>query len=427
METILIVLAIFFVLLFLNVPIGTSMGVASIIGFILIDFNLATVGSIVYTSVSSVSLMCIPGYILAGSMMSQGGIADALVRSMRAWIGHLPGGLAVVTVVACAFFAAITGSSAATLAAVGGLMIPAMLDAGYDKKLSLGVVAGAGSLGILIPPSIPMVLYATIAGVSVAKIFAAGMLPGLVVVLFYAAYCIIYAIRNKSGMQPRASMKERLHETWRAIPAILLPVAILGSIYGGIMTATEASAFACVYALVVSVFVYHGFTVQSFIACLKAAVRSTASIFFIIVGCGMFAQLLTTLRIPKQLLEMVLSAGVSKVEFILLCDIMLLIMGMFLQGSSIMLIAAPLMAPVAAALDINMIQFGIIMTLGIQVGQMTPPVGLNLFIVAGMQKERVVTVIKGNFAFLLMLVAVWLIASVWPGLSTLLPTLMYGA
>lgn len=426
MQTILIVLAIFFLLLFLNVPIGTSMGTASIIGFILIDFNLATVGSIVYTSVSSASLMCIPGYILAGSMMSQGGIADALVRCMRSWIGHLPGGLSVVTVVACAFFAAITGSSAATLAAVGGLMIPAMLDAGYDKKLSLGVVAGVGSLGILIPPSIPMVLYTTIAGVSVAKIFAAGMLPGLVVVLLYAGYCVVYAIRHKSGMQPKASMRERLKETWHAIPAILLPVAILGSIYGGVMTATEASAFACVYALVVSTVVYHGFTLKSFLNCLKAAIRSTASIFFIIVGCGMFAQLLTTLRIPQQLLEMVLSAGVGKTAFILLCDLMILIMGMFLEGSSIMLIAAPLMAPVALALDINMLQFGIIMTLGIQVGQMTPPVGLNLFIVAGMQKERVITVIKGNFPFLLMLIGTWVLASVLPGLSTLLPTLMYG-
>lgn len=426
MQTILIVLAIFFLLLFLNVPIGVSMGTASIIGFILINFNLATVGSIVYTSVSSASLMCIPGYILAGSMMSQGGIANALVRCMRAWIGHLPGGLSVVTVVACAFFAAITGSSAATLAAVGGLMIPAMLDANYDKKLSLGVVAGAGSLGILIPPSIPMVLYATIAGVSVKKIFAAGMLPGLVVVLLYAGYCIIYAIRHKSGMQSRASMRERVRETWRAIPAILLPVAILGSIYGGIMTATEASAFACVYALAVSTLIYHGFTWKSFLDCLKAAIRSTASIFFIIVGCGMFAQLLTTLRIPQTLLEMVLSAGVGKTAFILLCDLMILIMGMFLEGSSIMLIAAPLMAPVATALHIDMIQFGIIMTLGIQVGQMTPPVGLNLFIVAGMQKERVITVIKGNFPFLLMLVGTWVLASVLPGLSTLLPTLMYG-
>lgn len=426
MQTILLVLAIFFLFLFLNVPIGTSMGAASIIGFILIDFNLATVGSIVYTSVSSTSLMCIPGYILAGSMMSQGGIADALVRCMRAWIGHIPGGLSVVTVVACAFFAAITGSSAATLAAVGGLMIPAMLDAGYDKKLSLGVVAGAGSLGILIPPSIPMVLYATIAGVSVAKIFAAGMLPGLVVVLLYAGYCVIYAIRHKSGMQPKASMQERLKETWRAVPAILLPVAILGSIYGGIMTATEASAFACVYALSVSTVVYHGFTWKNFFDCLKAAIRSTASIFFIIVGCGMFAQLLTTLRIPQTLLEMVLSAGVSKTVFILLCDAMILIMGMFLEGSSIMLIAAPLMAPVAVALGIDMIQFGIIMTLGIQVGQMTPPVGLNLFIVAGMQKERVITVIKGNFPFLMMLIGTWMLASVLPVLSTWLPTLMYG-
>ena len=427
MQTIIIVLIIFFILLFLNVPIGTSMGVASIIGFILIDFNLATVGSIVFTAVSSVSLMCIPGYILAGSMMSQGGIADALVKCMSAWIGHLPGGLSIVTVVACAFFAAITGSSAATLAAVGGLMIPAMLNADYDKKLALGVVAGAGSLGILIPPSIPMVLYATIAGVSVAKIFAAGMLPGLVVVVVYSIYCIFYAARRKPGVGARASMKERLSVTWKAIPAIFLPVAILGSIYGGIMTATEASAFACVYALFVSVFVYHGFTVASFIECLKAAVKSTASIFFIIVGCGMFAQLLTTLRIPQQILEAVISSQMSPVSFILLCDFMLLIMGMFLEGSSIMLIAAPLMAPVAMALGIDMIQFGIVMTLGIQVGQMTPPVGLNLFIVAGMQKERVITVIKGNFPFLLMLVGVWLLASVLPGLSTLLPTLMYGA
>ena len=427
MNTILIVLLIFFILLFMNIPIGTSMGVASILGFILIDFNLATVGSIVYTSVSSVSLMCIPGYILAGSMMSQGGIADALVKCMRAWIGHLPGGLSIVTVVACAFFAAITGSSAATLAAVGGLMIPAMLEAGYDKKISMGVVAGAGSLGILIPPSIPMVLYATIGGVSVAKIFAAGMMPGFAVVLVYAIYCIVYALRHKQGIQSKVSMHERLRVTWKAIPAILLPVAILGSIYGGIMTATEASAFACVYALVVSLFVYHGFTLKGFWTCIKAAVRSTASIFFIIVGCGMFAQLLTTLRIPQQVLEMVTAANMSPITFILICDIMLLIMGMFLEGTSIMLIAAPLMAPVAQALGINMIQFGIIMTLGIQVGQMTPPVGLNLFIVAGMQKERVITVIKGNIPFLLLLVGVWLLASVFPGLSTWLPTLIYGA
>lgn len=427
MQTIIIVLLIFFILLFMNIPIGTSMGVASIIGFIMIDFNLATVGSIVYTAVSSVSLMCIPGYILAGSMMSQGGIANALVKCMSAWIGHLPGGLSIVTVVACAFFAAITGSSAATLAAVGGLMIPAMLDAKYDKEISMGVVAGAGSLGILIPPSIPMVLYATIAGVSVAKIFAAGMLPGLLVVFVYAVYCIIYAAKHKQGMRPKTSMRERFRVTWKAIPAIFLPVAILGSIYGGIMTATEASAFACVYAFLVSIFIYKGFTFHSFIDCIKAAVRSTASIFFIIVGCGMFAQLLTTLRIPQQILEAVVSARLSQISFILICDAMLLIMGMFLEGSSIMLIAAPLMAPVAQALGINMIQFGIIMTLGIQVGQMTPPVGLNLFIVAGMQKERVITVIKGNFPFLLMLVGVWLLASVLPGLSTLLPALIYGA
>lgn len=427
MKTVIIVLLIFLILLFLRVSIGTAMGIASIIGFIMIHFNLANVGSVVYTAVSADSLMCIPGYILAGAIMSQGGIADALVKMMRVWIGHLPGGLAIVTVVACAFFAAITGSSAATLAAVGGLMIPAMLDAKYSKELSMGVVAGAGSLGILIPPSIPMVLYATIAGVSVAKLFAAGMLPGFVVVIVYAIYCVFYAKKHKQGMLERVPLKGRWGITLKAIPALLLPVTILGSIYGGIMTATEASGWACIYALLVSLIIYKGFTVRTFSECVQGAVRSTASIFFIIVGCSMFSLLLTTERIPQQILELVTSADLSALQFILICDVILLVMGMFLEGSSIMLIAAPLMCPVAASLGINMIQFGIIMTIGIQVGQMTPPVGINLFIVAGMQKESVSTVIKGNIPFLGLLIAVWLLATLWPGLSTLLPMFMYGA
>lgn len=427
MKTVIIVLLIFLILLFLRVSIGTAMGIASIIGFIMIHFNLANVGSVVYTAVSADSLMCIPGYILAGAIMSQGGIADALVKMMRVWIGHLPGGLAIVTVVACAFFAAITGSSAATLAAVGGLMIPAMLDAKYSKELSMGVVAGAGSLGILIPPSIPMVLYATIAGVSVAKLFAAGMLPGFVVVIVYAIYCVFYAKKHKQGMLERVPLKGRWGITLKAIPALLLPVTILGSIYGGIMTATEASGWACIYALLVSLIIYKGFTVRTFSECVQGAVRSTASIFFIIVGCSMFSLLLTTERIPQQILELVTSTDLSALQFILICDVILLVMGMFLEGSSIMLIAAPLMCPVAASLGINMIQFGIIMTIGIQVGQMTPPVGINLFIVAGMQKESVSTVIKGNIPFLGLLIAVWLLATLWPGLSTLLPMFMYGA
>lgn len=427
MQTVMIVLLLFMILLFLRVSIGTAMGIASIIGFIMIDFNLANVGSVVYTAVSADALMCIPGYILAGAIMSQGGIANALVKMMRVWIGHLPGGLTIVTVVACAFFAAITGSSAATLAAVGGLMIPAMLEAKYSKELSMGVVAGAGSLGILIPPSIPMVLYATIAGVSVSKLFAAGMLPGFVVVIVYSVYCILYAKKHKQGMLERIPLKGRWSVTFRAIPAMLLPVTILGSIYGGIMTATEASGWACMYALLVSIFIYKGFTLRSFSECVQSAVRSTSSIFFIIVGCSMFSLLLTTERVPQQILEMVTNANLSSIQFILICDFIILILGMFLEGSSIMLIAAPLMCPVAASLGINMIQFGIIMTIGIEVGQMTPPVGINLFIVAGMQKESVSTVIKGNLPFLGLLVLIWIIATLWPGLSTTLPTLMYGA
>lgn len=269
MTVIVVVLVIFFIFLAMRVPIGASMAIASIIGFISIDFNLATVGSVVYTAVSNQSLMCIPGYILAGALMSRGGIAKALIDCLKGWLGHIPGSLAIITTICCAFFAAITGSSTATVAAIGGLMMPAMLDDGYDENMTLGLTAASGTLGILIPPSIPMVLYCTVAGTAVSKQFTAGILPGLVIVIAYSIYSIIKSKKTQKGVTQRASMKERWQRTIYAIPAILLPVTILGSIYGGIMTATEASVWAIFYALVISIFVYKGFTFQDFIKCMN--------------------------------------------------------------------------------------------------------------------------------------------------------------
>lgn len=424
MTVIVLVLIIFFIFLAMRVPIGTSMAIASIIGFISIDFNLATVGSVVYTAVSNQSLMCIPGYILAGALMSRGGIAKALIDCLKGWLGHIPGSLAIITTICCAFFAAITGSSTATVAAIGGLMMPAMLEDGYDENMTLGLTAASGTLGILIPPSIPMVLYCTVAGTAVSKQFTAGLLPGLVIVFAYSVYSVIKSKKTQKGVTQRASMKERWQRTVYAIPAILLPVTILGSIYGGVMTATEASVWAIFYALVISIFVYKGFTLQDFVKCIKSSIRSTSSIFFIIVGCQMFSLLLTTKRVPQTLMQWALANNLTTTEVILACMLLMIVTGMFLDGSSNMLICAPLMCPVVSALGYNMIQFGIVLTIGVQFGQLTPPVGMNLFMVSGMMKRPVMKVVRGALPYIAILGIVWLLVGFVQPVSMLLPNMM---
>ena len=422
MEKVLILLAIFVVLMLLRVPIAVSMGLSSLIGFMLIGYNLTTVGSTLYTAVASTSMITIPGYIFAGSIMANGGISKHLLNALNARIGHVPGGVAIATVLAGALIAAITGAASATIAAVGGLMIPAMVDSNYQKSFSMGLVASAGSLGILIPPSIPMILYTTIAGVSVSKLFAAGMLPGLIVVVVFSIYIVIFSIiHNQKGGS--ADKKDRWKKTLKALPAVFLPVAILGSIYSGIMTATEASAFACVYAILVSAFVYREYSWKKFIEAIRDASKSTAMILWIVTACSMFSLFLTATRVPHMILEIVAASNFSAIEMVLICNLILIFLGCFMDGVSIMLIAAPLMVPVVGGLGYDLIQFGIVMTIGIQVGQLTPPVGINLFQVAGMQKESVASVIRGAIPFLLLLVAVWALDTLVPGVTEIATTL----
>lgn len=422
MQVVFIVLAVFILLMLMRTPIAVSMGLASLLGFILVGFNITTVGSTLYTAVASTSMITIPGYIFAGSIMANGGISKHLLDALESWIGHIPGGIAIVTVLACALFAAITGSASATIAAVGGLMMPAMIGANYGKSFSMGLVASSGSLGILIPPSIPMILYTTIAGVSVAKLFAAGMFPGFIIVFIYSAYIVIYSIRhNQRGRKTDHS--HRWRKTFEALPAVFLPVAILGSIYSGIMTATEAAAFACVYAIFVSTVIYREYTWEKFLDAVKSAAKSTATILWIVTACSMFSQFLTVTRVPHKILEFVAASNFSSTQMVLICCVILIFLGCFMDGVSIMLIAAPLMVPVVGGLGYNLIQFGIVMTMGIQVGQLTPPVGINLFQVAGMQKEPVASVIKGAIPFLLLLAVVWAAVALVPEITTLATSL----
>ena len=418
MDKVLILVAIFIILMLLHVPIAVSMALSSVVGFLMIGYNLDTVGSTMYTAVASTSMITIPGYIFAGAVMANGGISKYLLDALRAWMGNIPGGIAIVTVVACAIFAAITGSASATIAAVGGLMIPAMLDSNYEKPFSLGLVASAGSLGILIPPSIPMILYTTIAGVSVAKLFAAGMLPGIIVVLVFSIYIVLFSIKHKQRGE-KVDHKGRWKKTFKALPAILLPVGILVSIYTGLMTATETAAAACVYALLVSAFVYREYSWKKFLEAIRNSTKSTATILLIVTACSMFSTFLTVTRVPHHIIEAVSRSNLGPIGVVLICEVVLIFQGCFMDGVSIMLIAAPLMVPIVSALGIDLIQFGVIMTMGIQVGQVTPPVGINVFQVAGMRKESVASVFKGVMPFLLLLVAVWMVVTFVPGLTTL--------
>ena len=262
-----------------------------------------------------------------------------------------------------------------------------------------------------------MILYTTIASVSVSKLFAAGMLPGFIVVIFYSVFIVIYSIiyKQKAGTVDKT---DRLKKTIRAIPALLLPVAILGSIYSGIMTATEASAFACVYALLVSAFVYREYSWKKFSEAVMDAAKSTATIMWIVTACSMFSMFLTATRVPHQILELVSASHLSPLALVMICNLILLFLGCFMDGVSIMLIAAPLMVPIVSGLGYDLIQFGIVMTIGIQVGQLTPPVGMNLFMVSGMEKAPVSEVIKGSIPFLLMLIGVWMMVTIFPGITS---------
>lgn len=425
MKIALLLIFIFLALLTMKVPIAASMGIASICGFLMVGYSIETIGGIAYSAVSGSSILCIPGYIFAGAIMARGGIADNLINCLRAWLGHLPGGMALITILGCAFFAAITGSSSATIAAIGALMIPAMVNANYDENFSMGLVASAGSLGILIPPSIPMVLYATIAEQSVSKLFSAGMVPGVLVCIVYFVYSVLYCSRRKQGTLPRTAMKDRLLITLKAVPALFLPVSILGGIYAGIMTPNEAAAFACIYALLISFLVYRTMTFKDLLDSLQESVKSTSAIMLIVVACTMFSQFLTHQRVPHKILEAVQNTDLSANGLVLVCALVIIVLGCFMDGVSIMLIAAPLMAPVVASMGYDMIQFGIVMVIGIQVGQLTPPVGLNLFIVSGMMNRPVVSVIRGAWRPLIILLLCWLAVILCPEISTWLPSMLH--
>ncbi|UFJ38903.1 TRAP transporter large permease [Brevibacillus humidisoli] len=413
----LLLFSLFVILLLFRVPIFVSLALSTIFVLWQQGFTMYTIPQRIFASLDATTLMAIPGFVFAGIIMARGGISKYLIECLRSWVGHLPGGLSVVTILACMLFAAISGSSPATAAAIGSIMIPGMVNAGYDKKYAMGLVAASGTLGILIPPSIPLIIYGTVAEESIGKLFMAGILPGILLGLVLVVSAILFARRKGYGRLEKASWDERLSSSLKAVWGALLPVIILGSIYTGVATPTEAAVVSSLYALIISIFVYREMRWSDFRQIVKETVNTSAMIFFIISAAMVFALYLTNEQVPQQVAEWISQSITNKWIFLIAANILFFILGTFLESVAIILITLPIFLPIIKQMGIDVIHFAIIMTVNMELAMITPPVGLNLFVVSGIAKEKLETVVRGVAPFILIMVMILAVIVVWPDLS----------
>ena len=409
------------ILLIVGVPIAFVLCGSSIIAILSTgDIHNAIVIQRMFSGSGSFTLLAIPFFVLAGNLMSSGGISKRLVNLCNSLFGHISGGLAMVAIITCAFFAAISGSSAATAAAVGTIIIPEMLKHKYDKDFAGATVASSAELGVIIPPSIGLIQYGVATGTSISDLFMAGFLPGIFICL---VLCVVaHFLCKKQGFEPseKATRQEKIQAFKDAILAILMPVIILGGIYSGVFTPTEAAVIAVFYGLIVGVFVYKEIKLSDIPRILTDSAITMSTVLLIMSASTIFGWILTKLQIPQAVAKGFLGISASKYIFLLLVNVLLLFIGMFCEAGAAMVILAPLLAPVAQTLGIDLVHFGIIMMANLAIGMMTPPVGVNLYVVCDTAKVK----IEGMFPYLvkyfLALVAGVLIITYVPQLSLLL-------
>lgn len=420
--TVALLFSLFIILFLLNVPIAISLAMSTIVIIMATsDFNFMMIPQRMFAGLNSAPLMAIPGYILAGVLMSRGGVSKYLIDSLKAWIGHLPGGLSVVTILSCMIFAAISGSSPATAAAIGAIMLPAMIKGGYPKRYAMGLIAASGTLGILIPPSIPLIVFGVTADESIGKLFMAGILPGLFLGGVLLVSAIFYAKKYNYGRGEKYSWSERWKATFKAIPGALLPVLILGSIYTGVATPTEAAVVAVFYTLFVSIFIYKELGWKDIRPVLRETINTSSMIFLIIAAALVFALFLTNNQVPNKVAQWISDSNLNVFTFFLVTQFMFFIMGTFLESVSIILITLPILLPIIKQLGIDPIHFAIVMTVNMELAMITPPVGLNLFVVSSMAKERLEEVVRGVAPFIAIMIGVLLLFVIWPDISLYIP------
>lgn len=424
----LVLFAVFALLLLMGTPIAVCLGVSSVLAMLVlgtgrpVNVVLGTVPQLVSAATSKSVLLAIPFFILGGNIMEKSGISGKLIHLAETCVGHLKGGVAMVCVIVACFFAAISGSGPATVAALGLILIPAMVKVGYDVAFSAALMATAGAIGVIIPPSITFVVYGSISDTSIGDLFISGVIPGL---LMGAALIVITLwLGRKSDLKrlPKASWGQRWRAFKSAFWGLLMPVIILGGIYGGIFTPTEAAAVSAVYGLVIGVFVYRSIRLKEFIRILIDTASTTATVMFITAAATLFAYVLTRARIDVAISTLLTNvAGGNQIIFLLIVNVVLLIAGCFLDSTSALYIFTPLFVPVAKALGMSMIHFGTIMIVNLAIGLVTPPVGVNLYVACGIGKIDLKRISMAVVPLLAASLIVLLLVTYVPSLSLCLP------
>jgi C4-dicarboxylate transporter DctM subunit len=424
---ILVLALVFGILLCLGLPIAFTLGITAMVMIALYSPTpIMMLPEVMYNALDTFPLMAIPFFVTAAEFMARGGTSRYLIDAANCYIGHKRGGLAIVAVVTCMFFAAICGSSVASALAIGVVVIPAMMRFGYTRSFASGVVAASGTMGIMIPPSIALIIYGIIAEESIPRLFLAGVTPGLLEGALYIAWIAWFSRRKGFGGGPRATLGETLRATGKASPALSLPFIVLGGIYSGFVTVTEAAALAAVVSILISLFIYRGVKLREIIPISAEAMKSAGMIMFIISTAIVVGNWLTESGMPARVVALITDLKLSPYLFLLFINIILLFMGMFLEVASIMLITLPIMLPVVRLLGIDPIHFGIVMTVNMELALETPPVGLNLFVISGVAKAPIWETIRGTFPFTCLGFIQLAIVTYWPDFCLFLPRLLMG-
>lgn len=415
-----------FGLMLIGVPVAVSLGASTVLTMLLFtNLDVAEVPQHIFDGINKFPLMAIPMFILAGNLLSKGGSARRIIDFAKSMVGHLPGGLPMSAIFACVIFAAVSGSSPATVVAIGSIMFVAIKEAGYPKEYAVGGITTAGSLGILIPPSVVMIVYGVTSDTSIAKLFMAGVVPGLMLggMMILQTYIGAKKLGFKASVPEPWS--ERIKKFGKAFWALLIVVVVIGGIYGGIFTPTEAAAASAIYALIISLFVYKDIKFKDlWDICLESAI-TTAMIFFIIANAFVFAYLLTSENIPQTIADSILAANIGKIGFLIIVNVLLFIMGQFMEPSSVVMIMVPLLLPIATALGVDPVHFGILLIVNMEIGMITPPVGLNLFVASGLTGMNLKDVIVSCLPWTLTLFIGLILVTYIPEISLWLPNLMY--
>lgn len=414
------------ILLIVNVPVGIALGISTMGALIYSgSLSLNSIPQALVTSCDSFPILAIPLFILSGDLMGAGGVSSRILNVCNVFFGRITGGIAIVTVLVCMFFAAVSGSGPATVAAVGTMVVPTMLKLGYDKPFVLALVATAGSIGVIIPPSIPMVIFGVSTGASVTSLFMGGFFPGLLIGAALITYCYVHCKRRGfTGTADPFTRKAALEALWDAKWALINPVIILGGIYAGIFTPTEAAAVAAVYAFICGAFLHRELTLQKFIKAISTSCSTTATT-MVILGCATaFSKVITLEQIPTMVANGLMAISENKYIILLLINGLLLIVGCFMDTTPAILILAPILMPVAASIGVDPIHFGLIMVANLAIGFITPPLGINLFVASRIADSPMEVILKGIVPFIAVMLGCLALITFIPEIVMFLPNLM---